>query len=113
MIVVLAALAVAGCGEDDKIRATLDAEGRAWQRSDWDAACALRTEAARRDFCPPVGAQTTSTTLGNEPIVTFRFKERSEPEIEVDGDLATVRYESDGDSVRRLRKVDGKWLIDR
>ncbi|MBE2318178.1 hypothetical protein DVA67_019510 [Solirubrobacter sp. CPCC 204708] len=106
---VLLALAFTGCGEEDAVRATLDADARAAERRDWDAMCALRTGAAQRGFCPEEDAD-MDVTLGNEPVAVFYVHEGHVTDIDVDGDRATVRYDSD--SVTRLRRVDDRWLID-
>jgi hypothetical protein len=89
-----------------QVRRTLGADARAHKALDWAAVCALRTGEARRRYCPETDE---STTLGNEPIVTFSFTERRPPAIDIDGDRATVRHESG--SVTELRKVNGRWLI--
>ncbi len=109
-LIIVASLTVAGCGDGEKeqIRATLDADGEAWKRQDWAAACALRTEAGRRGLCPD--EPDADTVAGSEAIITFVTTDAGPPEIDVDGDRATVRYKSG--STTRLRKVDGRWLID-
>jgi hypothetical protein len=114
-LIILAALLLAGCGDEEKqVRATLAADRKAGERRDWDAMCALRTEAGRRElaFCvaEPPNESGTETTVGNEPIVTFSFKSPPLRELEVDGDQATARF--DGGPTQRLRKVDDRWLID-
>ncbi|RKQ93661.1 hypothetical protein C8N24_3532 [Solirubrobacter pauli] len=108
MLTTVAAFALAGCGsgEDEKqIRATLDASARAWQQQDYERACALLTEARRRDYsdvCDP---------SPNEAVLTLFAKESPISDIDVDGDAAVVRREDDDDTTR-MRKVDGRWLID-
>ncbi|WP_028063754.1 hypothetical protein [Solirubrobacter soli] len=113
---------LAGCGGNDEkqIRATIADEGRAYANKDWDAVCAGRTAAGRREFLKTSlrpDAKTcaeawTPDPTDNEPIVAITFipsKERLTG-IDVDGDTARARYSSG--SVTRLRKVDGRWLID-
>ena len=105
-LIIFAALLLAGCGDgEQQVRATLTADRKAGERQDWAAMCALRTEAARREllFCTPPE---------NESIATFLVGTDRDTDIDIDVDdaQATARY--DDGSITRLRKVDGRWLID-
>jgi len=107
------ALAAMGCGNGEaekRIRATLAAQERAFTKLDFHGACAQMTEAARL-ASPWCAEDTSGATLGNEAIVTFRVKTMKATRIDVDGDTAEVRRKDSGDTTR-MRKVDGRWLID-
>ena len=118
-LILLAALLLAGCGDEDKVRAAVEAEQRALERRDWNAVCALRTDAGEREFrrgtlwpeAKTCAEAFTPPPNGNEPIVTFDFKSPTLREIDVDGDEATARF--DDGSTHRLLKVDDRWLIGR
>jgi hypothetical protein len=121
---VLVLLAVAGCGasSQQEIQATLRADHAAWDRGDYERACALRTEAGRREWrllgaaptCvagirrvaePPV-ADLSNVTVALIAVERSTLRSR----IRVDGDRAVVwrgRFPTE-----RLRKVGGRWLID-
>ena len=113
MLLTLLAFAALGCGEGEakrQIRATLAAQERVWSKLDFPGTCTHLTEAARRasEWC---AEDTSGATLGNEAIVTFRVKTMKATRIDVDGDTAEVRRKDSGDTTR-MRKVDGRWLID-
>jgi hypothetical protein len=120
VIVLFAAFAGCGTGDEKRVRATIAADLRAFESQDWNAACDLRTVAGRRELVrsslrPDAQACAdawTPASSGNEPIVTFRFEPspRQLSDIDVDNDVARVRY-NDG-SLQRLRKIGGRWLID-
>jgi hypothetical protein len=120
-LIVLAAV-LAGCGSSDEkqVRATIAAELRAQAKHDWNGVCDLRTAAGQRDFLrtslrPNAGSCAEAWTpapSGNEPIVTLEFKAptRRLTDVDVEDAVATARY--DDGSLQRLRKIDGRWLID-
>lgn len=105
----MAALVACGSAGDEKaIRATLAAYEKALTAKDFKQTCKSLTGAAQETgFCIPVG---DDPALQNEAIVTFMFKVPAITEIDVDGDRAEVRHER-GEPTR-MRKVDGRWLID-
>jgi hypothetical protein len=121
-IPVLLVVALAGCGGNDekRVRATIAAESRALAAEQWNAVCALRTAAGRREFlrtslrpdAKTCAEAWTPAPEANEPILTVKLSpsKRRLTDVDVDGDVARARY-SDG-SVVRLRKVDGRWLVD-
>jgi hypothetical protein len=121
-VVILLVSAFAGCGTSDEqqIRATIAAELRAYERQDWNAVCRLLTAAGRHEFLRTSlrpDAKTcadawTPAPGGNEPILTYKFEPRKRrvTDVEVDNDMAHARY--DDGSVKRFRKVRGRWLID-
>ena len=101
------ALTTVGCGNGEaekQIRATMDAANRAWMKQDFERGCALHTEAARRrmDICHPIEAQA---------VTSFSVKEPPISKIDVDGNTAVVRRQDGGESTR-MRRVEGRWLID-
>lgn len=101
------ALALVACGDDaaeKQARATLERLDRAALERDYAGYCALHTEAARRElhFCEPDDDTATIVLFTKEPPIS---------DIDVDGDTAMARREGDSEPTR-LRKVDGRWLID-
>jgi hypothetical protein len=122
--VVLVALTAAGCGASAQqhVAAAVRAEKAAWDRGDFEAVCAMRTEAGRREWSRLGGAPTCAEgirrvagssppDLPNVTVATLSVELSSaRSRIRVDGDRAIVY--SGGFPAERLRKVDGRWLID-
>ncbi|MDA0180853.1 hypothetical protein OJ997_11160 [Solirubrobacter phytolaccae] len=110
-LIALALLSVAcvACGDsaadERQIRATLDASQRAWIAQDVTKACTLMTAPARRAEAPCTEREPQEAAVvllvGKAPPIT---------DIDVDGDTAEVHRET-GDPTR-MRKLDGRWLID-
>jgi hypothetical protein len=118
---------LAGCGasEEDKVEAVIRASDAAWERGDFDAGCSWMTERARRRYMDEginPDARRCSEAYEFDAVETDTVGDlaataevvASEPPrmtgIRVDGATAVASY-SNGDRTR-LRKVDGRWLID-
>ena len=115
-LILLAALLLGGCGDEDKnVRATLDAYEQAFASGDRATACSLMTEAAQRELLryDPAGCGAAPTpqagAFGVSEAELVQEVQGDLQRIEVDGDTAKAHYDR---SVTTLRKVDGRWLID-
>jgi hypothetical protein len=117
---------LAGCGasEQEKVAAVIRASDAAWERGDLDEGCSWMTERARRRYMDGginPHARTCSEAykfdtveLDAAEVGAYAEIVPSEPprvtNIRVDGATAVASY-SNGDRTR-LRKVNGRWLID-
>jgi hypothetical protein len=122
LVLVLPAAAGCGASQQQQVQSTLRADRAAWDRGDYEKACALRTEAGRREWSRLGAASTCAegirrvvdppvADLSNVVVATIAVqRSTARSRIRVDGDEAVI-YRG-GFSVERLRKVDGQWLID-
>ena len=117
---------LAGCGASDQeqVAAAIRASDAAWDRGDLDEGCSWMTERARRRYMDQginPHARTCSEAyefdaveLDTADSLAYAEIVPLEPprvtSIRVDGATAVASY-SNGDRTR-LRKVNGRWLID-
>jgi hypothetical protein len=117
---------LAGCGasEQEKVAAVIRASDAAWERGDLDEGCSWMTERARRRYMDEginPHARTCSEAYEFDAVepdtahdLAYAEIVPSEPprmtDIRVDGATAVASY-SNGERTR-LRKINGRWLID-
>ncbi len=122
----LVLLAGFGASEQERVAAVIRASDAAWERGDLDEGCSWMTERARRRYMDEginPHARTCSEAYefdavepdtADDRAYTYAEVVPSEPprmtDIRVDGATAVASY-SNGDRTR-LRKVNGRWLID-
>jgi hypothetical protein len=121
--VLASAAALAGCGGDDRPRATPEDGVRAAARAylgalaarDWPGACRLMTAAARQELAATTGtscarALASGGTLAAEEVATAE-REVAGAEVTIRGASATVGPLAGTQQPLRLRRVDGRWLV--
>ena len=115
-----------GCGASaqQEIAAVIRASDTAWERLDFDDGCSWMTERARQRYMSDAinpGARTCGEAYQHHAVEpdpdaahSYAAAVPIEPPrvtgIRVDGDIAVATYSNDDRT--RLRKVDGRWLID-
>lgn len=118
-------LASCGASEQEKVAAVIRASDAAWERGDFDEGCSWLTERARRRYIDeginphartcsePYEFEASGSDTSGDLAVVAEIVPLEPPRmtnIRVDGDTAVASY-SNGDRTR-LRKVNGRWLID-
>jgi hypothetical protein len=124
-VVVLAAVAAGGCGGADRpraspadgVRRTVRAYLGALQARDWPRACALMTEAARRDLEDAAGAQCARAlaagAAGAAQELASAQREVAGADVRISRAVASVGPIGTAQQLLRLRRVGGRWLVAR
>jgi hypothetical protein len=120
---VLAAVALAGCGGGDRpratpadgVRAAANAYLGALATRDWDRACGLMTPAARRDLADAAGAACPRALAagGAEAAEELASARREIPgaDVRVHGTAAAIGPLGTAQQPLRLQRVGGRWLV--
>jgi len=121
--VLASAVALAGCGGDDRPRATPEDGVRAAARAylgalaarDWPGACRLMTAAARQDLAGAAGtscarALASGGAMAAEKVASAE-REVAGAEVSIRGQSATVGPLAGTQQSLRLRRVGGRWLV--
>ena len=122
--VVVAALAVAGCGgasDEEQVRTTVEDYIIAFVDGDGDKACDLLTKETRDAFVQQVSSLVKTRDCGEAikklgdlagPTVDRALKGAKVTEVKVNGENATATLESRGTKTpTQLKKEDGDWKI--
>src|SRR3954454_12838630 len=123
-LVILLSLAFVGCGasDEDQIRAAVTNVGHAEAEGHWQQVCELMTPELQKLVVGTAagGAKTCADALkAAAASMTKDEKDKLHKtrvvSIKLNGEKATVKVEPAGEfaDMQPMRKVDGKWLLDR
>ena len=113
------ALVIGGCGggssDEDTVRTTVTDYFKAMGNGDGERLCALLTPPSREQIgggdCPSIIAA-SAKKLDESDRKALRDVDVDFTTVKITGDKAIVKGGENDDDPIKLRRIDGKWLVD-